>query len=153
MFIDISGTCSRKCSPALVESVVYIFRHVYDLLMFEFKSATPASSSESDVRTTQLNVHMPASVVAFLTIFPQYGFMMRLRWSSGQHAGLWYPRSRVRSRPKPAYFSGEKFHSMPSLWGEVKPSSMSQICAACQRTLGLRGSRNHRQNSPAISRP
>ena len=38
-------------------------------------------------------------------------------------------------------------------WGEVKPSPMSQICAACQRTLGLRGSRNHRQNWPAISRP
>ena len=32
------------------------------------------------------------------------------------------------------------------LGGEVKPSPMSQICAACQRTLGLRGSRNHRQN-------
>ena len=31
------------------------------------------------------------------------------------------------------------------LGGEVKPSPMSQICAACQRTLGLRGSRNHRQ--------
>ena len=32
-------------------------------------------------------------------------------------------------------------------WGRgVKPSPMSQICAACQRTLGLRGSRNHRQN-------
>ena len=30
--------------------------------------------------------------------------------------------------------------------GEVKPSHMSQICAACQRTLGLRGSRNRRQN-------
>ena len=39
------------------------------------------------------------------------------------------------------------------LGGEVKPSPMSQICAACQRTLGLRGSRNHRQNWPAISRP
>ena len=32
------------------------------------------------------------------------------------------------------------------LGGEVKPSPMSQICAACQRTVGLRGSRNHRQN-------
>ena len=59
-------------------------------------------------------------------------------------AGLWYPRSRVRSRPKPSDFSGEKIHSMPSLGGGVKPSPMSQICAACQRTLGLSGSRNHR---------
>jgi hypothetical protein len=41
----------------------------------------------------------------------------RLRWSSGYHAGLWYPRSRVRTRPKPSYFSGEKkilsFTSLP----------------------------------------
>jgi hypothetical protein len=29
----------------------------------------------------------------------------RLRWSRGLHAGLWYPRSRVRSRPKPSDFS------------------------------------------------
>jgi hypothetical protein len=28
----------------------------------------------------------------------------RLRWSRGLHAGLWYPRSRVRSRPKPSDF-------------------------------------------------
>ena len=41
----------------------------------------------------------------------------KIEWSSGQHAGLWYPRSRVRSRPKPSDFSGEKIHSMPSLGG------------------------------------
>ena len=35
----------------------------------------------------------------------------------------------------------------------ISPSSGATFnCAACQRTLGLRGSRNHRQNSPAISR-
>jgi hypothetical protein len=28
--------------------------------------------------------------------------------------GLWYPRSRVRTRPKPSDFSDEKIHSMPS---------------------------------------
>ena len=44
-------------------------------------------------------------------------------------------------------FRAKKIHSMPPLGGgEVKPSPMSQICAACQRPLGLRGSRNHRQN-------
>ena len=48
---------------------------------------------------------------------------------------------------KPLDFSGEKTHSGPSFGGGgVKPSPMSQICAACQRTLGLRGSQNHRQN-------
>ena len=35
----------------------------------------------------------------------------------------------------------------------LKPSPMSQICAARQKTLVLRGSRNHRQNWSAISRP
>jgi hypothetical protein len=30
--------------------------------------------------------------------------IQRLRWSRGLHAGLWYPRSRVRSRPKPSDF-------------------------------------------------
>jgi hypothetical protein len=29
----------------------------------------------------------------------------RLRWSRGLYAGLWYPRSRVRSRPTPSDFS------------------------------------------------
>ena len=38
------------------------------------------------------------------------------------------------------------FRAKESTATEVKPSPMSQICAACQRTLGLRGSRNHRQN-------
>ena len=50
------------------------------------------------------------------------------------------------SRPKPSDFSGEKNPQHAFLGGEVKPSPMSQIFAACQRTLGLRGSRNHRQN-------
>ena len=36
----------------------------------------------------------------------------------GGFGGLWYPRSRVRSRPKPPDFSGEKIHSMPSLGGK-----------------------------------
>ena len=43
-------------------------------------------------------------------------------------------------------FFGRKNPQHAFLGGEVKPSPMSQICEACQRTLGLRGSRNHRQN-------
>ena len=48
----------------------------------------------------------------------------RLRWSSGWHAGLWYPRSRVLSRRK------NPQHAF--LGGEVKPSPMSQICGGKQ---------------------
>ena len=43
-------------------------------------------------------------------------------------------------------FFGRKNPQHAFLVGEVKPSPMSQIYAACQRNLGLRGSRNHRQN-------
>jgi hypothetical protein len=32
----------------------------------------------------------------------------RLPWSSGSHAGLWFPSSRVQSRPKPLDFSVHK---------------------------------------------
>jgi hypothetical protein len=40
------------------------------------------------------------------------GIEKRLRWFRGLHPGLWYPRSRVRSRPKPSDFSWWKIHSM-----------------------------------------
>jgi hypothetical protein len=33
------------------------------------------------------------------------GSKKRLRWSRGLRAGLWNPRLRVRSRPKPSDFS------------------------------------------------
>jgi hypothetical protein len=45
------------------------------------------------------------------------------------------PRSRVRIRPKPSDFSGEKIHSMPSFGAEVKPSVPCRRFAACKRTL------------------
>jgi hypothetical protein len=67
----------------------------------------------------------------------------RLRRSSAYHAGLWYPRSRVRTQPKPSNFSGEKNPQIPSFGGEVKPSVPCDLGA----------SRNHRPNQPAISRP
>jgi hypothetical protein len=44
----------------------------------------------------------------------------RLRWSSVSHAGLWFPSSRVQTRPKPLDFSVYKILSMPSFGGEVK---------------------------------
>jgi hypothetical protein len=55
----------------------------------------------------------------------------RLWWSSGYHVGLWYPRLRVRTRPKLSDFSGEKIHNMPSFRGEVKPSVLCRRFAAC----------------------
>jgi hypothetical protein len=48
---------------------------------------------------------------------------------------LWYPRSRIRTRPKPSDFSGEKIHSMLSLGEEVKPSDSCRRFVACKRTL------------------
>ena len=36
-------------------------------------------------------------------LFPYEGHD-RLRWSRGKCAGLWYPSSRVRTRPKPSDF-------------------------------------------------
>jgi hypothetical protein len=48
---------------------------------------------------------------------------------------LWYPRSRVQTRPKPSDFSGLKIHRMPSFRGEVKPSVPCRRFAACKRTL------------------
>jgi len=37
----------------------------------------------------------------------------QLRWSRGERAGVWYPSSRVQTRPKPSDFSGEKKSSAP----------------------------------------
>jgi hypothetical protein len=49
------------------------------------------------------------------------------------HAGLWYPRSRVRTRLKPSDFSGEKIHSTPSFGGDVKPYVPCRRFAASKR--------------------
>ena len=71
----------------------------------------------------------------------------RLRWSRGKRAGLWYPSSRVQTRPKPSDFSGEKILSTPSFGGEVKPSVPCRKFTACKRTQKRRGNRHFRQNS------
>jgi hypothetical protein len=48
---------------------------------------------------------------------------------SGLHAGLWYPRSRVRTRPKLSDFSGEKNPQHAFLRrGRKAACPMSQIC-------------------------
>ena len=54
--------------------------------------------------------------------------------SRGERAGLWYPSSRVQTRPKQSDFSGEKILSAPSFGGEVKPSVPSRKFTACKRT-------------------
>ena len=51
------------------------------------------------------------------------------------YAGLWYPSSRVRNRPKPSDFSGVRIIlSMSSFGGEVKESVSCPSFAACKRT-------------------
>ena len=40
--------------------------------------------------------------------------VQQLRLSRGERAGLWYPSSRVQTRPKPSDFSGEKILNAPS---------------------------------------
>jgi hypothetical protein len=40
----------------------------------------------------------------FWEITTFWSVFRRLRWSSGSHAGLWFPSSRVQTRPKPLDF-------------------------------------------------
>jgi hypothetical protein len=58
---DNSGTNPRK--KFAICGIVYILRQDH-VLMVEFKSAALVSSSVSDIRTTQFNVHMSVSFVA-----------------------------------------------------------------------------------------
>ena len=44
----------------------------------------------------------------------------RFRWSSGQQAGLWYPSSRVQTRPKSLEFFGQSQKSSACLPSEGK---------------------------------
>ena len=70
-----------------------------------------------------------------------------------RRAGLWYPSSRVQTRPKPSDFSGrKKFLSTPSFGREVKPFVPCRIFAACKRTRKcIRGSRSFLSKLPAFS--
>ena len=65
---------------------------------------------------TAVNKHKNSAIFCVIAHYK------RLRWSRGERAGLWYPSSRVQTRPKPSDFSGEKILSTPSFGGEVKPS-------------------------------
>jgi hypothetical protein len=59
-------------------------------------------------------------------------------WGWGAYGALLtLPRSRVRTRPKPSDFSGEKFQSMPSFGGEVKPSVPCRRSAVCKKTPAI----------------
>ena len=80
-----------------------------------FYTTSASGSRERKAKMTNVNKNVPRTRVSEVTVLR--------RWSSGQHAGLWYPRSRVRSRPKPSDFSGEKIHSIPSLGGGSKAVS------------------------------
>jgi hypothetical protein len=49
----------------------------------------------------------------------------RLRWSSGSHAGLWFPSSRVQARPKSGFFLCKK--SPAWLPSEGKLNNLSHV--------------------------
>ena len=51
--------------------------------------------------------------------------------------GLWYPSSRVQTRPKPLDFSGWKILSTPPLRGEAKPSVPCRRFTECKRSLNV----------------
>ena len=71
-----------------------------------------------------------------------------------QRAGLWYPSSRVQTRPKSLDFSGRKILSTSSFGGKVKPSVPRRRFTACKRSLNVTWKSDiFRQNSSAISRP
>ena len=63
-----------------------------------------------------------------------------------QRAGLWYPSSRVHTRPKQLDFQGKKILSTPSFGGEVKPSVPCRSFMACKRSLNLTWKSALRQN-------
>jgi len=71
----------------------------------------------------------------------------RLRYYRGKRAGLWYPSSRVQTRPKPLDFSSEKILSVPFFGREVKQSVPCRNFTAYKRTQKWRGSRHFQQNS------
>ena len=76
------------------------------------------------------------AIILFISVLTGFGGLVVSMLASGtQDRGL-----------EAVGFFGRKNPQHAFLVGEVKPSPMSQICAASQRTLGLRGSRNHRQN-------
>jgi hypothetical protein len=68
-----------------------------------------------------------------MSVYPKYSGMIPQVMYMTPHkcTGLWYPRLRVRSRPKPSDFSGEKILSIPSFGREVKPFAPCRRFAAC----------------------
>jgi hypothetical protein len=75
----------------------------------------------------------------------------QLRWSSGWHAGLWYPSSRFQTRPKPSDFFGRKNPQHVFLQkGSKAVCPMSQICSMLKNPV-ITWKLCHRQNLLAIS--
>ena len=71
-----------------------------------------------------------------------------------QRAGLWYPSSRVQTRPKPSDFSrAKKILSTPPFGREVKPFVPCRRFTSCKSLHVTWKSGIFRQNSQAISRP
>ena len=93
------------------------------------------------VQRLSLWLHILQIIYYYVIIIIIFGGLVVSMLASGtQDRGFDPGRSRRIFRAK------KSTACLPCGGGEVKPSPMSQICAACQRTLGLRGSRNHRQN-------
>jgi hypothetical protein len=103
------------------------------------QTAVPANIDGSTVSTWwALHTNCSASHTPVLSHPPTLKHRLK---QFCDNAALWYPSSRVRTRPKPSNFSGEKIQSMPSFGGEVKPSVPCRSFTACKRTLQWRGSR------------
>ena len=85
-------------------------------------------------------LHSFAGLLRFFFLTSQPVHLLQCQAASvvwKQRAGLWYPSSRVRTRPKPSDFQGEKFLSTPSFGGEVKPSVPCRSFTACKRSLNV----------------
>ena len=114
-------------------------------LMYQYRSWQSVRLANAGNPRVQWLECSPSCLTLGFRILPPH---MRLRWSSGQHAGLWYPSSRVRTRPKPLDFSGVRINlSMRSFEGEVKESVPCPSFAACKRTQYFRKFRICQLNS------
>jgi hypothetical protein len=66
-----------------------------------------------------------STVKVVLNEYLSYSNIRRLRWSSGLRAGLWFPSSRVRTRPMPLDFLCKK--SSARLPSEGKLNNLSHV--------------------------
>jgi hypothetical protein len=104
-------------------------------LLLKFQNLTPCffSTPRTNKRAsfirpqTQRNHKTQILKTLFMPLTNNIG--KRLRWFSCYNAGLWYPSSRVQTRPNPSDFSGEKIPQHAFLRREIKTvCPMSHIC-------------------------